>query len=111
MSQTQTQTKRIYNRRSDAERLQLLQQKLESMQQRLKEREQRGKHVPSPVSKKIPRLIKKLKSFANFAHENDRLDLYNSTTAFVAMLDRMYIEDMDPAGQRGRTGSDESTGG
>lgn len=95
--------KRSYRRRSDDERLAELQKKLEHAQQRLKEREERKeaeKHVPNPATLKIPAIIKKLREFAAYSHINGRLDYYNSTIAFVAMMDRLYHEDMhDPNGE------------
>lgn len=98
MQQNPTQSesgKRHYHRRTDEERLQELQKKLEEMQNKVKEREAKQRPEPSPVVKKIPRVIKSLREFGAFAHLNGRLDLYNSTTAFVAMLDRTYHEEMD----------------
>ncbi|TAJ07468.1 MAG: hypothetical protein EPO68_16555 [Planctomycetota bacterium] len=96
-------SKRSYRRRSDDERLAELQHKLEQAQQRLKHREERkelAKHVPNPATLKLPVIIKKLREFAAYAHINGRLDYYNSTIAFVAMMDRLYHEDMhDPNGE------------
>jgi hypothetical protein len=93
-------SKRAYRRRSDDERLAQLQRKLEQAQQRLKLREVRkelAKHVPNPATLKLPAIIKKLLEFAAYARINGRLDYYNSTIAFVAMMDRLYHEDMhDP---------------
>ncbi|MBM3977931.1 MAG: hypothetical protein FJ299_13215 [Planctomycetes bacterium] len=98
-SQNSTE-KRGYRRRSDEERLSALQRKLEEAQQRLKQREARkemAKHVPNLATLKIPRLTKHLREFADFARTHGRLDYYNSTIAFVAMMDRLYHEDMqDP---------------
>lgn len=96
-------SKRSYRRRSDDERIADLQRKLEQAQQRLKAREERkeaAKHVPNPATLKIPVIIKKLREFAAFAHIHGRLDYYNSTIAFVAMMDRLYHEDMhDPSAE------------
>jgi hypothetical protein len=102
--------KRGYRRRSDAERLSALQRKLEEAQQRLKQREARkelAKHVPNPATLKIPRLTKHLREFAAFAHIQGRLDYYNSTIAFVAMMDRLYHEDMQDPNEDARSDGDE----
>lgn len=86
------ESKRKYNRRSEAERIQALQEKLEAIKHKLEEKNK--KHELSPVVKQIPRLLKKLKQYSAFAQANGRADIATSVMAFCAGLERIYHSDV-----------------
>ena len=91
--------KRSYRRRSDDERIAELESKIDDLKKKIALRERKD----SPVLKEIPKLRRKLHSFAQLAIDNGREDLSNMTMAFVAGLERVADED-PPEKRRGRRG-------
>ncbi len=77
-------TKRSYNRRTEDEQIEDLQRKIADLQERV-ERTQRPDSV---VFKAFPKIQRSLRDFSKLAAENGRADIANSTTAFLAGLDR-----------------------
>lgn len=84
-------TKRRYKRRSDEERIQELQSRIESLQAKIEAR----KRKDSPVLKEIPKVQKRLQKFSQMALDYGRHDIANTTTAFIAGLDRIYNDSLE----------------
>ena len=82
-------SRRKYRRRSDNERIGELQSRIEELQAKITAR----KRKDSPVLKEIPKIQRRLQKFAQMALDHGRADLANTTTAFVAGLDRIYHAD------------------
>lgn len=76
--------KRTYNRRSEEERIAELNAKIERLKTRLELKQRQD----SPVLKELAKVQRVLRNFAQTALDHGREDLANSTTAFVAGLDR-----------------------
>ena len=81
-------TKRSYRRRSDDERIADLESKIDDLKKKIAMRERKD----SPVLKEIPKIQRRLQSFAQMAIDHGREDLSNMTMAFVAGLDRVAQE-------------------
>lgn len=81
----ETMTKRSYTRRSDEQRLAMLQAKLEKLKNRVAGKKQRE----SPIHREVKKVQRVLRKFAQTALDHDREDLANSTTAFLAGLERI----------------------
>jgi len=77
-------TKRVYNRRTDKERIEDLQSRITQIQERIESRKQRD----SPVQREAIKIQRALRRFAQFAIDHGREDLANSTQAFSAGLVR-----------------------
>jgi hypothetical protein len=82
-------TKRTYRRRSEAERIVELEQRIKDIKTKL---EAKGRQ-DSPVLKQIPKLQTRLRKFAQLSMECGRPDVSNTTIAFVAGLDRILNPD------------------
>lgn len=82
-------TKRKYRRRSEEERIAELEARIEELKAKVESK----KRKDSPLIKQIPRLQTRLRKFAQLALECDRPDVANTTTAFVAGLDRIANAD------------------
>lgn len=91
--------KRQYTRRSDEERIAELQAKLELVKKRVAERHRKD----SPIQREVKKVQRALRKFAQFAVENDRTDLANSTTAFLAGLERASTAPAPEAQLRSRS--------
>lgn len=91
--------KRQYTRRSDEERIAELQAKLEQVKTRVAERQRRD----SPIQREVKKVQRALRKFAQFAVENERTDLANSTTAFLAGLERASSSPAHESAPRSRT--------
>lgn len=76
--------KRSYNRRTEDELIEDLQRKITELQDRV----ERTQRPDSEVVKQFPKLQRSLREFAKLAAEHGRADIANSTTAFLAGLDR-----------------------
>lgn len=76
--------KRGYNRRTDEELIGDLQKKIADIQSRV----ERSKRKDSAVLKELPKVQRTLRGFAQLAVDGGREDLANSTTAFLAGLER-----------------------
>ncbi|MEO0649382.1 MAG: hypothetical protein AAFZ65_01740, partial [Planctomycetota bacterium] len=59
--------------------------------------ERKAKTEVPPVIKDIPRVQKRLQRFAQLAVDNDRQDIANSVSMFLAGLNRIYSEATPPA--------------
>ncbi len=88
-STTESTSRRKYKRRTDEERIADLEAKIAD----LKAREDAKKRKDDPLIREIPKIQRRLRKFAQMAAQVDRLDVANSTTAFVASLDRMARSD------------------
>jgi TolA-binding protein len=90
-------TKRSYTRRSDEQRIAELEQRLSKIKGRVADKQQRE----SPIQRDVKKVQRVLRKFAQTALDHGRADLANSTTAFLAGLERLAGERADePA--RGR---------
>ncbi len=78
--------KRCYNRRSPEQIVEDLESEIARQKTKIESREK----ATDPVLKEIPKLQKRLRKFAQESHDAKRTEIANSTTAFVASLDRMY---------------------
>lgn len=76
--------KRSYNRRSDEELIDDLQKRIAEIQSRV----ERGERKDLAVMKEFPKVQRALRRFAQLAQDKGREDLANSTTAFLAGLER-----------------------
>lgn len=86
-----TTTKRKYNRRSPEQRIAELEAKIQEIKQRAAAKK---KKQTDPVVKDIPRVQNRLRKFAQLAVDHDRMDLSNSTMAFVAQLERIRSDSL-----------------
>jgi hypothetical protein len=93
-------TKRTYNRRSDEDRINELNEKIEKLKARLEMKQRKD----TPVLKEMAKVQKVLRKFAQVALDHGREDLANSTTAFAAGLDRTIgiSPESDTPRRRGR---------
>lgn len=82
--------------RSTDERIADLQSEIEKQKRKLIERKQREakKRELPPSIKRIPSLAKKLQEFAALATEDERMDVANSVSMFLAGLQRVYDEEV-----------------
>lgn len=90
--------KRTYNRRSDEELIDDLKRKIAD----IKNRVERSQRPDSAVVKEFPKIQKHLRAFAQLAASNGRADLANSTTAFLAGLERGVQTPPEPPGRNPR---------
>ena len=81
-------TKRTYARRTPEEKIAELQAEIAKQQAKLAA----AAKADDPVLKEIPKLVKRLNKFVQTAHDAGRADLANTTSGFVAGLERMYRE-------------------
>lgn len=88
-----TNGKRSYNRRSDQQRITDLESQIEEI--RVREAQKRAARVKpkDPVLKEIPKVLRSVRKFAQFAMDHRRPDLANSATAFASMLERARLAD------------------
>ncbi len=77
-------SKRKYTRRTDEQLIQDLQDKIKTVKTRMESK----KRKDSPVMKELPKVQRSLRKFAQIALDNGREDLANSSTAFLAGLER-----------------------
>ena len=83
---TSTDTgRRKYMRRTDEERIKDLEARITELKHKRATKEKQS----DPVLKEIPKIQRRLRKFAQFAMDNNRPDLANSTTAFNAGLERI----------------------
>lgn len=95
---------RSYNRRSDDQRIAELQTKIEDLRKKLEHRQR----PDQAVVREIPKIQKKLRRFAQVSADNGRDDIANSTVAFIAGLDRMIQNMVEPPKRRGRPSDDDA---
>lgn len=88
--------KRTYNRRSDEELIQDLQDKIKRVEARMQAKDR----ADAPVLKEVTKVNRTLKKFAQVALDHGREDLSNMTLAFISGLDRASQElPKKPAGR------------
>ncbi len=85
-------TKRSYNRRTDEELIEALEDKIKQIEARKEAKERRD----SPVLKEIPKVKRKLSSFAQLCMDHDRHDLVNTVMAFLTTLESQAKVDALP---------------
>ena len=90
---------RKYTRRSDSERIAELEARIADIKRRAAAKEKKN----DPVLKDIPVVQRRLRKFAQLAIDNERMDLSNSTMAFVAQLERIRSAEL----KRGPQSEDE----
>lgn len=83
--------KRNYHRRSDNELIAEMETKIQELRKKIEARARPDQDVLNEV----PKLQKKLRSFAQLAMQHGRSDIANSTMAFMAGLDRMKHDEPD----------------
>ena len=88
-------TKRQYNRRTDDERIADLERQIELQKEKIATRRAKEREV-SPVVKEIPKIARRLQKFAQLAMDNNRADIANSTSMFLAGLHRIHEEERKP---------------
>jgi hypothetical protein len=94
--------KRSYTRRTDDQRIAELEAKLTKIKSRVAEKKQRE----SPVHRDMKKVQRVLRTFAQTALNHQREDLANSTTAFLAGLERIAAEKPAELPRRGSRSSD-----
>ena len=94
---------RQYRRRSDAQRIADLEQRIEE----LKAKQTSKKKQTDPVIKEIPKVQRRLRKFAQFAMDHTRPDIANSVTAFCSSLERILRSEADSAAPRPTSSEDE----
>jgi hypothetical protein len=81
-------SKRSYNRRSDEELINDLQDKIRRVEARMQAKDR----ADAPVLKEVTKVHRTLKKFAQLATDHGRGDLSNMTMAFLSGLDRAAHE-------------------
>ena len=94
---------RSYNRRSDDQRISELQSKIDALQHKVATRQR----VDQEVLKQAPKLLGQLRNFAKLAAHNGRVDVTNTTVAFMAGLERM-LDALPETPRRARRTQDET---
>ncbi len=80
--------KRSYNRRSDSELINELQEKIKRVEARISARDRED----APVLKEMAKVNRALKKFAQVATDHERRDISNMTIAFLSGLERTAME-------------------
>lgn len=75
--------KRSYNRRSDEELIGALESQIKQIEARKNAKLRRD----SPVLKEVPKIKRKLSSFAQLCMDHERHDLVNTVMAFLTTLE------------------------
>lgn len=79
-------TKRTYRRRTAEERIAELEAEIEKQKGKIAAREK----ADDPVLRDVPKLLKRLKAFAQTAHDHGRADIANTTTGYLTALERFH---------------------
>ncbi len=82
----------MVQRRSDEERIAALRAKIEM----LRSKAQEAARPDQVLLREAPKIHKRLREFAQLAHDQGRADVANSIVAFMAGLDRMIQELPEP---------------
>ena len=77
--------KRTYQRRDDEARIAEMQAKIAKLREKIDTRSRGDQEVVNEV----PKLLKRLRDFAQLAMQSGRHDMANTTMAFMAGLERM----------------------
>lgn len=97
---TKSQTsKRGYRRRSEEERIRDLEQRIADLKAKQAKRERKD----DPLVREIPKMQKRLRSFAQLAMDSRRPDIANSATAFASSLERILRSELQSNAQAQRT--------
>jgi hypothetical protein len=80
--------KRSYNRRSDEQLIQDLQDKIHKVETRMKAKQRED----AAVLKELPKVNRALRRFSQLSEDHGRSDLSNMTLAFLAGLERSAKE-------------------
>ena len=86
-----TTVKRTYNRRSDDELIAEMEAKIADLRKKIEAKTRPDQDLLS----EIPRLVRRLRSFAQQAMQCGRSDIANSTMAFMAGIERMKDDPPD----------------
>jgi len=89
--------RRSYQRRSADQRVAELQKKIAELKAKQAAREKKD----DPVLRELQKLMKRLKSFVQHAHDHKRPDIANSVMGFKAMLERILASEGAGTGTRG----------
>ncbi|MFT5290593.1 MAG: hypothetical protein ACI8QS_000513 [Planctomycetota bacterium] len=90
MADTTEDSRRKYTRRSAEQRIAELEARISEIKVKAAAKESKN----DPIAKDIPKVQRRLRKFAQLAIDNDRMDLSNSTMAFVAQLERIRTKDL-----------------
>ena|SRR5688572_5226921 len=95
--------RRSYHRRSAQERVADLDKRIQDLKAKQAAREKKD----DPVLREIQKLLKRLKAFVQYAHDNKRPDVANSVMGFKSMLERILATEMDKSAAALSEGSDD----
>ncbi|MBI5364432.1 MAG: hypothetical protein HZA53_14725 [Planctomycetes bacterium] len=96
-------SKRTYNRRTEEEKIDELQQKIAQLKQRMELKQRKD----GPVFKELAKVKKVLTRFGQTAYDCERVDLATMTQAFLAGLERSAGAVGEIQRRRGRGGRDQ----
>ena len=97
--------RRSYTRRSPDQRVADLEKKIAELKAKQAARDKKD----DPVLREIQKLLKRLRAFIQFAHDNKRPDVANSAMGFKSMLERILTDELGPLVEDDSTdGDDES---
>lgn len=85
MEMTTPAESRKYKRRTDAQKIADLERRITEIKAKQLAKEKKT----NPVFKEIPKIQRRLRKFVQFAMDNNRPDIANSTMAFNAGLERI----------------------
>ena len=83
-------SRRQYTRRTAEQRIAELEARISEIKVKAAAKESKN----DPIAKDIPKVQRRLRKFAQLAIDNERMDLSNSTMAFVAQLERIRTKDL-----------------
>lgn len=87
----QAEAKRGYRRRTEQERIEDLEKRIADLKSKKAVRDRRD----DPLVREIPKMQKRLRTFAQLAMDLRRPDIANSTTAFSASLERILRSELN----------------
>lgn len=87
----EAEAKRNYRRRSEQERIDDLEKRIADLKAKKAVRDRRD----DPLVREIPKMQKRLRTFAQLAMNHRRPDIANSTTAFSASLERILRSELN----------------
>lgn len=88
----QPQMPRSYQRRTPADRVAELEQKIAALKAKQLAREKKD----DPILREIRKLQRSLKRFIQLAHDHKRPDVANSAMGFKSMLERILSTELGP---------------
>jgi len=99
----ESQMRRSYTRRSAEERVADIERRIAELKAKQAAREKKD----DPVLREIQKLLKRMKAFAQFALDNNRPDVANSTLGFKTVLERILTSELGSAAADERDDEDE----